>query len=605
VWRAITVVDFEFIQPPGSRVARVVCLVARELVAGNAVRLFEEDLRRAHRPPFPAGSEDLVVAYFASAELACFIELGWPFPANVIDLFSEFRAETNGLPTAAGNSLLGACLHFGVDTMGADEKAAMRDLVLTGGPWSAEERAAILEYCAGDVDATARLFGALRRKIEARSHGVAHALLRGRYSAAVARMEHCGIPVDGALLRRLAGRWEAIKVDLVEQMDGSRFGYDEGGHFRRRSFAGYLCEHDIAWPRLASGQLDLSRDAVGERAQAYPDLVAFKQLRIDLGQLRLSDLPVGPDQRNRCLLSPFGTKTGRNAPSSSRFLFGLPAWLRNLILPPEGCGLAYVDWSAQEFAIAAVLSGDRRMVEAYESGDPYLAFAVQTGLAPEGATKETHAEIRAAGKVVQLGVLFGLEAQGIATKIGRPLEDGRRLLELHRRTYPRFWRWSAGAVDRAMLTGVIATTFGWPLRISGERPNARTVRNLPMQGNGAEMMRLAASRATEAGLQVAAPVHDGFLLLAPAELLDDHIAQLSEAMAWASRQVLGGYVVRTGVEQSVRHPARYRVDHPLWDRVLESLRRVEQMDTRCPFPAVLSAGPGEQMDTRCPFEVGH
>ena len=299
-----------------------------------------------------------------------------------------------------------------------------------------------------------------------------HALFGAATSPRLRGWSICGIPIDVALLRRLAGHWEAIKLDLIGEMDGGRFGYDEGGHFRRALFAGYLHRHGIAWPRLASGQLDLGRDAVRERASAHPELADFKQLRIDLGQLRLSDLPVGPDGRNRCLLSPFATKTGRNAPSSSRFLFGLPGWLRNLILPPEGHGVAYVDWSAQEFAIAAVLSGDPRMLEAYETGDPYLAFCKQTGLAPENATEETHPEIRAAGKVVQLGTLFGLEAQGIADKIGRPFEDGRRLLELHRRTYPRFWRWSAGAVDRAMLTGVITTTFGWPLRISGEQPNA-------------------------------------------------------------------------------------------------------------------------------------
>ena len=238
------------------------------------------------------------------------------------------------------------------------------------------------------------------------------------------------------------------------------------------------------------------------------------------------------------------------------------------------------------------------MLEAYETGDPYLAFCKQTGLAPDDATKESHPEIRAAGKVVQLGTLFGLEAQGIADKIGRPYEDGRRLLELHRRTYPRFWRWSAGAVDRAMLLGVISTAFGWPLRISGEQPNARTIRNLPMQGNGAEMMRLAAIRATEAGVQIAAPVHDGFLLLAPVDQLDDHVDQLRRAMGWASRQVLAGYEIRTGVEQVVRHPDHFRVDHPLWDRVLGALGRVENAEH-----ALLRTGEGGTSARTCPSAV--
>ena len=77
-----------------------------------------------------------------------------------------------------------------------------------------------------------------------------------------------------------------------------------------------------------------------------------------MGELRLNDIAVGPDGRNRTLLSPFGTKTGRNAPSSSRFIFGPAVWARFLIRPEPGMALAYLDWTAQEIAIAAALSKD-------------------------------------------------------------------------------------------------------------------------------------------------------------------------------------------------------------------------------------------------------
>ena len=48
----------------------------------------------------------------------------------------------------------------------------------------------------------------------------------------------------------------------------------------------------------------------------------------------------------------------------------------------------------QEFGIAAALSGDPLMMEAYRSGDPYLAFAKQAGAAPPDATKATHKAVR-------------------------------------------------------------------------------------------------------------------------------------------------------------------------------------------------------------------
>ncbi len=102
--------------------------------------------------------------------------------------------------------------------------------------------------------------------------------------------------------------------------------------------------------------------------------------------MRLNDLAVGRDGRNRLLLSPFGSRSGRNTPSNTKFIFGPSAWLRGLIRPPSGHGLAYVDWSSQEVGIAAALSGDPRLIAAYQSGDPYLAFAKQIGAVPADAT---------------------------------------------------------------------------------------------------------------------------------------------------------------------------------------------------------------------------
>jgi len=65
-----------------------------------------------------------------------------------------------------------------------------------------------------------------------------------------------------------------------------------------------------------------------------------------------------------------------------------------LIKPPPGHGVAYIDWQQQEFGIAAALSGDPLMMDAYRSGDPYLAFAKQAGATPADATKATHKAIR-------------------------------------------------------------------------------------------------------------------------------------------------------------------------------------------------------------------
>ena len=95
-----------------------------------------------HVPPRRTGTDSLFVAYFASAEIGCHLALGWPVPERVLDLYVEFRNQTNGLPTISGAGLLGALAQYGLDGIGAGEKDEMRDLILRGGPWSDAERLA-------------------------------------------------------------------------------------------------------------------------------------------------------------------------------------------------------------------------------------------------------------------------------------------------------------------------------------------------------------------------------------------------------------------------------------------------------------------------------
>src|SRR3954447_7897028 len=123
-FREVVAVDFEFIATPGNRPIPV-CLVAHELRSG---RRFQQD-QFGPVPPYATEPDVLFVAYYASAELGCYRALGWPMPERVLDLFAEFRDRTNGLPTPAGASLLGALAYFGLDAMGATEKKEMQEAI--------------------------------------------------------------------------------------------------------------------------------------------------------------------------------------------------------------------------------------------------------------------------------------------------------------------------------------------------------------------------------------------------------------------------------------------------------------------------------------------
>mgnify|MGYP001807102681 CR=1 FL=1 len=713
-FREVWAVDFEFTAPPGEQ-STPLCVVAREVLSGRLVRAW---LAGATDPicPYSTGPDVLFVAYYASAELGCHLALGWPSPVRILDLFAEFRNHTNGRAVSCGNGLLGALAHFGLDAIAGAEKDAMRELALRGGPYTADERAALLDYCQTDVDALARLLPAMTPHLD-----LPLALIRGRYMAAVARMEWVGVPIDVTTLDQLRTGWDHIKAELVRRVDrqygvfvpagrpplnpaskfgaavmeaahaggynpdalaaaaehvhaterealaerleavqaarkatgltndrvqrlldigkdhldvpgfdvqarqlageypdlGIGIGYDPDGPdedygpklwavlcepdpvplpkhhpdtirraaelvtpgerlelpdgpltFSAARWADYLRRAGIAWPARPDGALALDDDTFREMAKLHPEQVGpMRELRHALGQLRLNELAVGSDGRNRLMLSAFRSLTGRNQPSNSRFIFGPSAWLRSLIRPEPGRALAYVDWSQQELGIAAALSGDANMREAYRSGDFYLTFAVLAGAAPADATKKTHARIRDQFKQVALAVQYGQGEVGLAAKLGLPVCRGRELLQLHRRTFRRFWEWSDTVQDGAMLGGELRTVFGWKFR-AGRDANPRSLRNFPMQANGAEMMRLAAMLATERGIRVCCPVHDAFLIEADEADIEAETGRMQQAMAEASELVLPGFPLKTDAK-IVRHPERYADDRGrvMWQTV--------------------------------------
>jgi DNA polymerase I len=238
--------------------------------------------------------------------------------------------------------------------------------------------------------------------------------------------------------------------------------------------------------------------------------------------------------------------------------------------------VAYVDWSQQEFGIAAALSGDTAMQAAYQSGDCYLAFAKQASAIPEDATKTTHGTQRELFKQCVLAVQYGMEARSLALRIGQPEIVARDLLRAHRQTYRRFWAWSDAAVDTAMLNGKLHTVFGWHVRVA-EVANPRSLRNFPMQANGAEILRIACCLATERGIEVCAPVHDAVLICAPLDRLEPDIDAMRGAMAEASKIVLGGFVLNTDVSIT-RWPDRYMDQRGavMWRRVRELLAQPDR-----------------------------
>ena len=583
------VVDFEFRIKSGGR-PYVVCMVAREIRSGREICLGRQELLALKAAPFDTENA-LFIAFYASAEWSCFLELGWKLPKHILDLYVEHRLQTNGIPrpkrdrnkqkdlvqsgkmqkSAGRDSLLAALALRGLAHIDADDKEEMRRLILTEDNPSPEQSRRIILYCRSDVIGAEALF---RYILERGQIDWLRALWRGRYTLAVARMEYTGVPIDVLLHERLSANWPALRHALVVDVNRIFPVFDEHDSFKTNLFAELIIRNNWAWPKLPSGALALDNGTFDEMARFHPELRPLYEVRSSLGETRLTGLSIGPDGYNRCLLSMFQTVTGRNAPSNSQFIFGPARWMRGLIKPPAEIGICYVDWVSEEFAIAGTISGDERMIAAYLSGDVYLAFARDAGLVPADATKHSHPEIREICKILVLGIGYGMGPYSIAMRAGVTFAEARSLLALHRQTYKRFWQWVEDTLATALFVGEMQTAFGWR-RLVTPNPNVRSLQNWPVQSLGSELMRAAAIAGTEVGLRIGAPIHDAFLLVSPIDQLSADVEAMRSIMRAAGETIVG-IPVRTEAK-IVLPPNRYMDERGIdtWNKVMGLLHRVE------------------------------
>ena len=566
-------IDFEFRQKDGreGNPLEVICMSSKNLTTGKYINLWADQLHLLKDHPFGNKENQILVAYFASAEMNCYKSLGWSWPVNILDLFAEFRCLTNGQPPYFGNSLLGALKSFGVQTCEPAHKDLMRSLALRGGPYTADEKTALLDYCQSDVDSLEQLLNTMRDCID-----LPRALLRGAYAIPLAIMETNGIPIDMGIYSSLCQNWDQIKAELIKQIDKD-YGIYEKGVFKEVRLEAYLSQNHIPWERHESGRLKLDEETFKLMSKIYPQLAPLRRLRDSLAKLRLNALQVGTDGRNRCLLSPFSSTTGRNQPSTNKFVFGLSKWARGLMQPLPGRALAYIDWSQQEFGVAAALSKDRNMMAAYESGDPYLAFAKQAGAVPENATKKSHPQEREQYKLCVLATQYGMGAEALAQSLKQPVIRARQLLAAHRRIYKQFWEWSDNEYNHAISTNSIQTVFGWRQIVKPDL-NPRSIRNFPMQANSAEMLRIACILMAGRGVYMCAPVHDAILIEANEDAIDQEVQIAKECMTQASHYVLNGFELGSETEV-IRYPDRFLNDADLefWNRVIDINEKVQNI----------------------------
>jgi hypothetical protein len=567
-----------------------VCVVALELRSGRIIRQWLDEFSQF--PPYRLDADALFVGFFSTAEFGVHLALGWGKPAHSIDLSIEFRHLTNdgsvnaerrakevkkrGKGSGGYYSLAGALCYFGENLIDTAHKNDMRDRIIQGPPFSADERERILAYCQEDVEATARLFKHLAPTIRSWPHAIA----RSDFAWLTAQQERRGVPINLPRLEDFRARWSDIQTELVLESDRNFGCYefvDGVPHFREAQFLALLQRKGWDWIFRADGSLDLSQQAFRDMAGRYPEIEDLRELRASISKMRLNSLAVGRDGRNRCLLNPYGTKTARNAPSTTAYIFGPAKWLRHLITPPPGCALVHRDYSQQEVRIAAVLSGDAALLQTCEVGDVYLGIAEQLGfIGPSMASDEIEA-VRAMFKTVVLGIQYGLSHRSLALRTGISISEAAEILARLRARFRTFECYAASVADHAQLNMWISTQHGWRMQCP-PHINPRTIRNFPVQSTAAEILHVLCALAERRGIAIVAPIHDAVIAEAPVDQAEDVSAALDHVMRDAGAVVLRGYDALPSDKQIIR-PGEHFVDKrgaKMWVAVTRLVAKLEE-----------------------------
>jgi DNA polymerase I len=463
--KAVWVVDFEFCPHP-TGLPDVVCLAARELHTGRTIALWRDQL--GAKPPYDIGEDAVFVCYSGmEAELAAHLSLGWPLPINVVDLIVEYRMSINGRGGSKELGMLAACARLGVVPTGSpSEKSRIRDRIIAGWPFTIAERKEILCYCVGDVADECSLL----RALDARGTPTIspHALWRGMFIKAVARMWYRGVPIDQkyvSLATDCVARAQ-LKQRMVEDIQVDFPIYDHRYVLKNDLLERWLESKSIPVPRTPTGKAATSQGKLGSLSRGHPVLIPLVESLSTQGQLKDFSLPIGSDLRLRAWFAPFLTITSRAAPPTNGYVYNLPAWMRAAIRPPPGYALAYLDFGAMEFGLAATLSGDRNMIAFYNSGEPYLATAVAAGALPPGVTKASHPVERDLYKTGDLACLYGIGEDTLATRLRRSTHFAREFLAMHHRLFAEYWDWSDGVVREAIHSGIYCSRHGWVYAVS-------------------------------------------------------------------------------------------------------------------------------------------
>jgi DNA polymerase I len=363
---------------------------------------------------------------------------------------------------------------------------------------------------AAHAAATALLAPMLRDKVE--RSGVRPLLEEVELPLArvLAGMQAAGVALDIPYLEELSetvgDRMRALEEDIYTRA-GEEFNLNSPPQLRV-----VLYEKLGLSPgkRTAKGQLSTDASVLEKLRDAHPVVDALLRYR-ELAKLKSTYLDALPplvdptDGRIHTTFNQVAAATGRLS-SVNPNLQNIPVrgetgrQIRKAFIPGEGKVLLVADYSQIELRVLAHLSGDRALAEAFATDtDIHAATAAKVSRLP---LEQVDAEMRRRAKMVNYGLAYGMNAYGLAQRLGIPPDEAQEFIDAYFEGFPNVQEFLERQVGMATAEGFTATMLGrrrYLPELQSPNPRIRDLGrrmalNAPIQGSAADIMKLAMIR---------------------------------------------------------------------------------------------------------------
>ena len=430
---------------------------------------------------------------------------------------------------------------LGLEIVSPDEEADEGTLPFDTGP--------DLEVEGRSIEAIRRLASHLHDELASREEGELFEKFELPLVPVLARMEHVGIGVDreyleemGADLRHRLSSLESRIHDLA----GEPFNVNSTDQLRQILYVQLqlpiLKKTSTGKPSTDQSVLKKLDHPLVEALLEYREYEKLRSTYVD-GYLPL----IEPDGRIHTRFNQMAATTGRLS-SDRPNLQNIPVrsesgmTIRRAFVADEGCQFLVADYSQIELRILAHMSGDPFLIDAFKNDvDIHAATAARVWSLP---LEEVTVDQRRTAKMINFGLLYGMEAFGLADRLGISRDDARGHIDIYFDQFVDVKQFMADVVTEARNDGYTTTLFGrrrylpelksdnFRVRQMGER----MALNAPVQGTAADIIKAAMIeldkrlRAGSFRSAMLLQIHDELILESPEAEIDEVEAVVVDCM---------------------------------------------------------------------------